>query len=340
MKQLLLYLPVLHAGYEEFLARHADAAEILLLGTGFRELFEVLAKDIRALPPDRAAAYLTTVPPAAAAGQPAGTPAGPQAARIPAGPQAASPRRPAVRVVEPPDLPAALGPGPLVLPDEAVMRDLAARYQLDRDRTVVFERTFLRWDRDWSSAAAPAGFDSEITSGQVPRELLGVASELSERSSDWWRQVGAVAARDHQVLACAWNRHHPTEYAPYFDGDPRDGFGRGVRPDLSTAVHAEAAVIATAARAGIRLAGADLYTTTFPCPACARLIAEAGMARCFFTGAYSLLHGEQVLRAAGVTLIRVTPGPAAPLPPALAPAARSRPANARPAARPRGRAGS
>ncbi|MBO0772505.1 MAG: deoxycytidylate deaminase [Actinobacteria bacterium] len=319
MKQLLLYLPVLHAGYEEFLARHADAAEVLLLGTGFRELFGVLAKDIRALPPDRAAAYLAAVPPAAAAGPPAGSPAG-QPARIPAGPRSPS-ARPAVRVVEPADLPAALGPGPLVLPDEAVMRDLAARYQLGRDRTVMFERTFLRWDRDWSSAAAPAGFDSEITSGQVPRELLGAAGELSERSSDWWRQVGAVAARDHQVLACAWNRHHPTEYAPYFDGDPRDGFGRGVRPDLSTAIHAEAAVIAIAARAGIRLAGADLYTTTFPCPACARLIAEAGMARCFFTGAYSLLHGEQVLRAAGVTLIRVSPGPAADLPPAPSPPA-------------------
>lgn len=312
MKQLLLYLPVLHAGYEEFLARHADAAEILLLGTGFRELFEVLAKDIRALPPERAAAYLTAVPPAAG-GRPAGTPAGGRPARIPAGP--------AVRVVEPPDLPAALGAGPLVLPDEAVMRDLAARYQLDRGRTVVFERTFLRWDRDWSSAAAPAGFDSEITVGQVPRELLGVARQLGERSSDWWRQVGAVAARDHQVLACAWNRHHPTEYAPYFDGDPRDGFGRGVRPDLSTAIHAEAAVIATAARAGIGLAGADLYTTTFPCPACARLIAEAGMARCFFTGSYSLLHGEQVLRAAGVTLIRVDPGLRAPSPGTRLPAA-------------------
>ena len=28
MKQLLLYLPVIHSGYEGFLARHADAAEI------------------------------------------------------------------------------------------------------------------------------------------------------------------------------------------------------------------------------------------------------------------------------------------------------------------------
>jgi dCMP deaminase len=276
LKQVLLYLPVIHAGYEDFLARHSDAAEILLLGTGFRAEFPSLAKDIRALPPDRAAGYL-----ASRGGQPP------------------------VRVVEPAGLAAALGSGTLVLPDEEVMRELAARHGLDRGRTLVFDRTFLRWDRAWSTAAAPAGFDSEITIADLPRELLGTARRLAERSSDWWRQVGAVAARDRRVLACAWNRHHPTEYAPYLDGDPRDGFGRGVRSDLSTAIHAEAAVVARAAAGGIPLAGADLYTTTFPCPACARLIAEAGFARCLFAGGYSVLQGEQVLRAAGVALIRV-----------------------------------
>ena len=58
MKQLLLYLPVIHSGYEGFLARHADAAEILLLGPGFTAAYPSLAKDIRALPPARAAEYL------------------------------------------------------------------------------------------------------------------------------------------------------------------------------------------------------------------------------------------------------------------------------------------
>ena len=58
MKQLLLYLPVIHSGYEGFLARHADAAEILLLGSGFTAAYPSLAKDIRALPPARAAEYL------------------------------------------------------------------------------------------------------------------------------------------------------------------------------------------------------------------------------------------------------------------------------------------
>ncbi len=280
MKQVLLYLPVIHTGYELFLRRHPDAAEILLLGAGFLAEYPGLAKDIRALPPPRAAEYLRL-----AAGQ------------VP------------VRVVEPPGLVAAVTGDVLVLPDEQITRDLAARYHLAAGRRLVFDRTFLRWDRDWATALRPVAFDGEIAVGQLPRELLGRAVNLAGRSSDWWRQVGAVAARGATVLGCAWNRHHPTEYAPYLNGDPRDAFERGVRADLSTAVHAEAAVIARAARDGVPLAAADLYTTTFPCPACARLIAEAGFRRCFFAGQYSVLDGEAVLRAAGIRLIWVDTRP-------------------------------
>jgi len=275
VKQVLLYLPVIHSGYEGFLARHADAAEILLLGAGFTAAYPSLAKDIRALPPGRAAEYLR-------------------------GAGLAVP----VRVVEPDGLAAVTG-DPLVLPDEEIMRDIVGRYHLDDGRTVLFDRTFLRWDRDWATAKTPVSFDGEITVAELSRELLGRAEAIAGRSSDWWRQVGAVAARDGRVLGCAWNRHHPTEYAPYLSGDPRDAFERGVRADLSTAIHAEAALIAGAARDGTSLAGADLYTTTFPCPACARLIAEAGFLRCFFAGQYSVLDGEQTLRAGGVGLIWV-----------------------------------
>jgi dCMP deaminase len=275
VKQVLLYLPVLHAGYEGFLARHADAGEILLLGAGFTAAYPSLAKDIRALPPVRAAEYLR-------------------------GAGSAAP----VRVIEPDGLAAVTG-DPLVLPDEEIMRDIARRYHLDDGRTVLFDRTFLRWDRDWATAKGPVTFEGEITAAELPRELLGRAEAIAGHSSDWWRQVGAVAARDGRVLGCAWNRHHPTEYAPYLSGDPRDAFERGVRADLSTAIHAEAALIAGAARDGTSLAGADLYTTTFPCPACARLIAEAGFRRCFFAGQYSVLDGEQTLRAVGISLIWV-----------------------------------
>jgi dCMP deaminase len=276
LKQILLYLPVIHRGYEALLDRHADAGGVLVLGAGFRAEFPSLAKDIRALEPDRAAQYLRCVLPAAQ-----------------------------VQVVEPADLPAAVTGDPLVLPDEEVLRSLAARHDLGTGRALVFEATFLRWDRDWSRAQRPARFDGEVAVGDLPRGLIARAQQLAGNSSDWWRQVGAIAVRDGDLLGYAWNRHQPTEYSPYIDGDPRDGFSRGVRPDLTTAIHAEAAIIAAAARDGVSLRGADLYATTFPCPSCARLVAEAGFRRCYFAGPYSVLDGEDVLRAAGVELLWV-----------------------------------
>jgi dCMP deaminase len=249
---------------------------VLLLGAGFREAFGGLAKDIRALPPERAAEYL----------------------------RLALPGRD-ITVIEPADLPSAVTGDPLVLPDEQVTRSLAEQHDLGRGRELVFDPTFLRWDRDWSRAQRPARFDGTVAVGDLPRGLIARARDLAGRSSDWWRQVGAIAVRGDDLLGSAWNQHYPTEYAPYADGDPRDGFGRGVRPDLSTALHAEASIIAAAARDGVALRGADLYVTTFPCPACARLIAQAGFGRCFFAGPYSVLDGEEVLRAAGIELLWV-----------------------------------
>jgi dCMP deaminase len=282
VKQLLLYLPVIHRGYETLLDQHADAVSVLLLGTGFQAEFPGLGKDIRALPPERAAQYLAATRPGLE-----------------------------VRVIGPADLPAAVTGDPLVLPDEEVTRALAARHDLGRDRTLVFEPTFLRWDREWSRAQRPARFDGQIAVGDLPRGLIARARQLAGRSSDWWRQVGAIAVRGPDLLGYAWNHHHPTEHSPYIDGDPRDSFSRGVRADLSTAIHAEAAIVAAAARDGVSLRGADLYVTTFPCPACARLIAEVGLRRCFFAGPYSLLDGEEVLRAAGVELFWVDTTPPA-----------------------------
>ena len=279
MKQVLLYLPVVHAGHEAFFARHPDATEILLLGTGFKAGFKSLAKDIRALPPERAAQFLRLMVP-----------------------------RATVRVVEPADLAAALTADTLVLPDEDVTRQLIEELSLAQGRDLVLDKTFLRWDREWSRAQRPVAPDGAVKPADLPEPLLRRARELADRSSDWWRQVGAIAWRDAVVLGAAWNHHCPTEYAPYTDGDPRDGFSRGVRADLSTAIHAEASVVATAARDGVSLAGADLYVTTFPCPACARLIAESGFRRCFFSGAYSVLDGDAVLRAAGVELLWVDAG--------------------------------
>jgi dCMP deaminase len=192
----------------------------------------------------------------------------------------------------------------LVLPDEELMRTLAPLVA-SPDRELVWERTFLRWDRSWSLAGRPPLFDGRVTVDELDRQLTQQAVAEAGLSSDWWRQVGALAARDGVVLGVAHNEHQPTEYSPYVNGDPRNDFSRGVHIALSTALHAEAALVARSARHGPPLDGADLYVSTFPCPGCARLVAGAGFRRCYFAGPYAVLDGDTVLRAAGVELVWV-----------------------------------
>jgi len=275
---VFLYLPVLHAGYAALLTGSDPALDhVYLVGRSFESEFPVLRKEIRALEPEMAARLVRTLLPAAT-----------------------------VSVAETGDLDAVLAASRLVVPDESLMRELVERADPAALERIEWRRTFLRWDREWSK---PQAVDSPVTQAPVgAREAMRAARLEAGRSSDWWRQVGTVLRlRDGRELV-GHNHHHPTDYTPYLDGDPRNDYSRGVRADLSTAAHAEATVLAEAARVGASTEGSTMFVTTFPCPACARLIAMSGVAECFFEAEYADLAGEQVMRAAGVALHRVTWG--------------------------------
>lgn len=272
-----MYLPVLHSGYEQFLDRH-EATEILLLGKGFMDRFRIMRKDIRALDPQHAAAYLRE--------------------RY---------RGANTWVVEPDDLPQALSAGTIVMPDEDIMRELAQSLGLTQGR-IVFDRTFLRWDRDWTQVQRPTHPDIRISVDQLDRQLMGRAYAEADKSSDFWRQVGALIVIEDKVVVASHNHHLPTEYAPYFNDDPRSNFSRGQFIELSTAMHGEAATIGWCAKHGVTTAGATMVVSTFPCPVCARLMATAGLARCYFSGPYAMLDAEEILADAGVELVWVDLG--------------------------------
>lgn len=92
------------------------------------------------------------------------------------------------------------------------------------------------------------------------------------------------------------NKHVPTEYVTAYEGDPRASFHKGEYLKVSTAVHAEALLIAEAAKQGISLDGAELLVTTFPCPVCAKQIAYSGVKKVYFIEGYSVLDGERILK--------------------------------------------
>jgi len=70
-------------------------------------------------------------------------------------------------------------------------------------------------------------------------------------------------------------------------------------------VHAEAALIAKAARDGLATANSTLFVTDFPCPPCSKLIAGAGVGLLYYFDGYAISDGESVLADAGVKVVRV-----------------------------------
>jgi dCMP deaminase len=65
-------------------------------------------------------------------------------------------------------------------------------------------------------------------------------------------------------------------------------------------VHAEANAIAFAARHGVALQGATVYTTHSPCVPCAQLIINAGIKEVNYLHDYRITDGRVLLSAVGI----------------------------------------
>lgn len=125
------------------------------------------------------------------------------------------------------------------------------------------------------------------------QEKLHVVSDLVERLSnaDGWLAEGLQGLEPRELADRAMAPGGPFSKSRVAD---LLEFGR--------ILHAEMAVICTAARRGTALAGTTLYTTTYPCHECARLIIGSGIRRVVYIDPYpkSLvprMYGTEVVEA-------------------------------------------
>ncbi len=169
----------------------------------------------------------------------------------------------------------------------------------------LLEPIFLRWDKNLMEAQQAPPTDVAVTSEQFTQEIMRQAFVAAGESSDWWRHVGAALWRDGQPLLLAHNQHLPMEDQQYKNSDPRIPFSSGVRIEFSSSIHAEANLVAAAARRGLTLEGAAMYVTTFPCPVCAKQIAAAGIKQLYYATGYAVLDGLEILQTAGVEITMV-----------------------------------
>jgi dCMP deaminase len=274
MKAAILYLPVVHAGHLDFSLRQKPDS-LYVLGTSLISELPFLERDVRRLKPELAVKEAQAVALA-----------------------------PQVLILEKSNLSELDKFDELVLSHDDVGRELEERYL--KGKKIVKDTTFLRWHSMNAITKMPVQEDATVSSAEFDRKMMDLAQSEAEKSSDWWRHVGAVLAKDGKVIATAYNKHAITENTHYIDGEPRSNFLAGPAiADLVIFAHGEATMIARAARSGISTEGAEIYVTVFPCPSCAMAIANAGIKKVYYREGYSLLDAERILKQAGAELIRI-----------------------------------
>ncbi len=126
------------------------------------------------------------------------------------------------------------------------------------------------------------------TRGEVPMArpswdayFMAIADMVARRSTCLRRQIGAVLVVERRILATGYNGA-PAGVAHCEDVGclrQQQNVPSGERHELCRGLHAEQNAIIQAAKHGVRIAGATLYTTHHPCSACAKMAINAGVAR-------------------------------------------------------------
>ena len=122
---------------------------------------------------------------------------------------------------------------------------------------------------------------------------LGIAKEVSARSTCFRRAIGAIIVRDDQIISTGYvgsPRKTKDSLEHGFCLRDKLGIPHGQRYELCRSVHAEQNAIINAARAGVSLLGGDMYIygsapdtaapiSAFPCYICKKMLVNCGLDR-------------------------------------------------------------
>lgn len=127
--------------------------------------------------------------------------------------------------------------------------------------------------------------------------FMNIARQAATRSTCDRKHVGAVIVRDKTILSTGYNGS--------IRGMPHcDDVGHLMENDHCVAtVHAEANAIIQAAKNGVRIDGAELYTTASPCWSCFKLIANAGIRSIYYGEFYRDARSIEFAAKLGIDLV-------------------------------------
>lgn len=133
-----------------------------------------------------------------------------------------------------------------------------------------------------------------------------------------WIGIGCVIAKSGKILIESWNETlDGEEYCQSYRGRSSSGEDRpleanagcirhelklsgGKEPQLVCSIHAEISAIAKAARQGIKIDGATMFVTSYPCLICMRSIIAVGIKKVVYMNDFYKLHHLEMLEKNGV----------------------------------------
>ena len=127
--------------------------------------------------------------------------------------------------------------------------------------------------------------------------FMQIATVVASRATCDRKHVGAVLVRDRIILATGYNGS--------IRGMPHcDEVGHVLENGHCVAtIHAETNAILQAARNGVRIEGAELYTTASPCWPCFKMIANTGIRRVVYGEFYRDERIFEVAQKLGMELV-------------------------------------
>jgi len=134
--------------------------------------------------------------------------------------------------------------------------------------------------------------------------FMTIAADVARRSTCLRRQVGAILVVDRRLLSTGYNGA-PTGVPHCSESGclrQQMAVPSGERHELCRGLHAEQNAIIQAAKHGVRIDGATLYTTHHPCSMCAKMAINAGIKRIVCQQDYPDDLGKTMLRDGGVRL--------------------------------------
>ncbi len=134
--------------------------------------------------------------------------------------------------------------------------------------------------------------------------FMNIARQVSTRSTCDRKHVGAVVVRERTILSTGYNGS--IRAMPHCDD-----IGHDLENDHCVAtVHAEANAIIQAAKNGVQVDGAEIYTTASPCWNCFKLIANSGIREIYYGEFYRDQKSLKVAAEIGVNLVDLSGPPA------------------------------